>query len=63
MSPVWLCPPKRKQHGVVPNRNLRGMPDDSDAQYSLPEAVGRLFDCTVLASDAPCARMQTYGAG
>jgi hypothetical protein len=56
VSPVWLCPPKRKRHGAVPDRNLRGMPDDvpqlPDAQYSLPEAVGRLFDCTVLASDA-----------
>ena len=56
VSPVWLCPPKRKRHGVVPDRNLRGMPDDvpqlPDAQYSLPEAVGRLFDCTVLSGDA-----------
>jgi hypothetical protein len=55
-SPGWLCPPKRKRHGVVPDRNLRGMPDDvpqlPDAQYSLPEAVGRLFDCTILSGDA-----------
>ena len=35
---------------------LPGMPGDvpqlPDAQYSLPEAVGRLFDCTVLSGDA-----------
>ena len=54
--PVWLCPPKRKRRGVVPERDLRGMPEVvpvlPDAQYSLPEAVGRLFDCTILSRDA-----------
>jgi hypothetical protein len=55
-QPVWLCPPKRKRKGVAPERDLRGMPTVvpvlSDAQYSLPEAVGRLFDCTILSRDA-----------
>ena len=54
--PVWLCPPKRKYRGVVPERNLRGMPAVvpvlPDAQYALPEALGRLFDRTVLSRDA-----------
>jgi len=26
-SPIWLSPPKRKRRGVVPERNLLGMPD------------------------------------
>jgi hypothetical protein len=55
-NPVWLCPPKRKRKGVVPERDLRGMPAAvpvlPDAQYSLPEAVGRLFDRTILSRDA-----------
>ena len=46
----------RKRKGVVPERDLRGMPAAEpvlpDAQYSLLEAVGRLFDCTILSRDA-----------
>ena len=56
VSPVWLCPMKRKRKGVVPPRNLHGMPRAvptlPDVQYSLPEAVGRLFDSTILSTDA-----------
>jgi len=56
VSPIWQCPPKRKWRGAVRDRNLRGMPDNvpqlPDVQYSLPEAVGRLFDCTILSGDA-----------
>ena len=56
VSPIWQCPPKRKWRGAARDRNLRGMPDGvphlPDAQYSLPEAVGRLFDCTILSGDA-----------
>ena len=48
--------PKRKRKGVVPERDLRGMPaaipELPGAQYSLPEAVGRLFDRTILSRDA-----------
>ena len=55
-NPVWLCPPKRKRRGVEPERDLNGMPAVvpvlPDEQYSLPEAVGRLFDSTVLSRDA-----------
>jgi hypothetical protein len=56
VSPIWLCPPKRKRNGAEPPRNLRGMPVFvpvlPDAQYSLPCAMGRLFDKTVLSNDA-----------
>lgn len=56
VNPVWLCPPKRKRRGVEPERDLNGMPAVvpvlPDEQYSLPEAVGRLFDSTVLSRDA-----------
>ena len=55
-QPVWLCPPKHKRKGVVPARDLHGMPAEvpvlPDEQYSLPEAVGRLFDRTILSRDA-----------
>ena len=66
-SPISLCPPKRKRRGVVPEQNLRGMPDAlpqlPDAQYRLHETMGRLFGCTVLSSDAlrPSADLR-YGA-
>ena len=40
----------------MPKLDLRGMPESvpvlPEAQYSLPEAVGRLYDCTILSSDA-----------
>ena len=55
-DPVWLCPPKRKRGGVVPERDLHGMPvvvpELPAEQYVLPEALGRLYDCTVLSSDS-----------
>ena len=55
-NPIWLCPPKWKRKGVVPPRNLHGMPARMpmlpDVQYLLPEAVGRLFDSTILSNDA-----------
>ena len=55
-QPVWLCPPKRKCKGVEPGRDLHGMPAEvpvlPDEQYALPEAVGRLFDRTILSRDA-----------
>lgn len=55
-KPVWVCPPKRKRRGVAPEPDLHGMPTEvpvlPDVEYSLPEAVGRLFDCTVLSNDA-----------
>jgi len=55
-NPIWLCPKKRKRKGVVPPRNLHGMPARMpmlpDVQYLLPEAVGRLFDSTILSNDA-----------
>ena len=54
-SPVWLRR-MRKRQGHEQQRNVRGMPaavpELPDEQYSLPEAVGRLFDSTVLSSDA-----------
>ena len=57
-SPVWLCKPKRRgKGGVQRERDLSGMPALplpvlSDAKFSLPELVGRMFDCTILSSDA-----------
>jgi hypothetical protein len=49
-------PPKRKRMGVVPGCDLLGMPEVvpvlPDAQYSLPEAVGRFIDRIVLSRDA-----------
>ena len=65
-SPVWLCKPKRRVRGVQPERDLTGMPAlplpmHSDAQFSLPELVGQMYDCTILpgyvlrpAADAWC---------
>ena len=54
--PVWLCAPKRRVKGVQRERNLVGMPADvpllADDQYLLPELVGAMFDCIVLAGDA-----------
>ena len=56
VSPIWLCPQKRRRKGVVPDRNLRGMPESipqlPDAQYKLPEAMGQLYDCTILSSNS-----------
>ena len=55
-SPIWRCDPKRRVRGVIPQPNLRGMPvvvpNLADAQYALPQAVGRLYDSTILSSDA-----------
>ena len=46
----------RKRQGLEQQRNVRGtpaaVPELPDEQYSLPEAVGRLFDSTVRSSDA-----------
>ena len=51
-----VSPPKRKHRGVEPERDLHVMPVTApvlpDEQYSLPEAVGCLFDSTVLSRDA-----------
>ena len=56
VTPIWRCNPSRRIRGVVPRPDLRGMPAAvpvlPDAQFSLPEAVGRLYDCTILSSDA-----------
>ena len=56
VNPVWLCKPKNRVKGVQRQRNLTGMPAAipllSDDQYLLPELVGAMFDCTVLAGDA-----------
>ena len=55
VNPVWLCKPKNRVKGVQRQRNLTGMPAIpllSDDQYLLPELVGTMFDCTVLAGDA-----------
>jgi len=47
---------KRKRKGVIPALDLHGMPDKvpelPPAQYSLPEALGRLYDSTILSSDS-----------
>ena len=54
-TPVWLRR-MRKRQGLEQQCNVRGMPaavpELPDEQYSLPEAVTRLFDSTVLSSDA-----------
>ena len=56
--PIWRCEltGKRRVRGVVPKLDLRGMPESvsvpPEAQYSLPKAVGRLYYCTILSSDA-----------
>ena len=56
LNAVWLFPMKRRRKGVVPARDLHGMPADipvlPEEQYLLPEALGRLFDVTILSSDA-----------
>lgn len=56
VQPVWLCAPKRKRRGVLPERNLHGMPiavpELPDAEYTLPVAMGRLFDSTILSNSA-----------
>ena len=55
-NPVWLCSSERKRKGVIPERDLHGIPAIMhvlpDEQYSLPEAVGQLFDATILSNDA-----------
>jgi hypothetical protein len=62
--PVWLCKPKRRgKGGVQRERDLSCMPALPlpalpDAQLSLPELVGRMFDCTVLSSDALHVRVR-----
>ena len=56
VNPIWRCDTKRRMRGVVPKLDLRGMPESvpvlPEVQYSLPEAVGRLYDNTILSSDA-----------
>ena len=56
VNPIWRCKPSRRVKGVVPRLDLRDMPAVvpvlPDAQFSLPEAVGRLYDCTILSSNA-----------
>ena len=62
VNPIWRCEltGKRRVRGVVPKLDLRGMPESLPllpaAQYSLPEAVGRLYDCTILSSDHDALR-------
>ena len=57
-NPIWKRPStqKRKRNGVTPALNLHGMPtavpDLPPEQYALPEALGRLYDCTILSSDS-----------
>ena len=55
MGTFWKDGKRTKRKGIVPERDLHGMPEVvsvmPDAQYSLPEAVGRLFDRTVLSRD------------
>jgi hypothetical protein len=56
VNPIWRCDPSRRVKGTVPRPDLHGMPTAipvlPDAQFLLPEAVGRLYDCTILSSDA-----------
>ena len=56
-NPVWLCPPKRRVQGVQRDRDLSSMavlplPVLPDAEFSLPELVGKMYDCTILPGDA-----------
>jgi hypothetical protein len=56
-NPIWFCKPKRQCKGKRRERDLTGMPELplpvlSDAQFSLPELVGQMFDCTILPGDA-----------
>ena len=56
-NPVWLCPPKRRVKGLQRDRDLAGMPALPlpvlpDAQFSLPQLVGEMYDCTILPGDA-----------
>jgi hypothetical protein len=54
-GPVWLRRMRKRGGSELP-RNVRGMPAAvpvlPEEQYSLPEAVGRLFDSTILSNDA-----------
>ena len=56
MHPVWFCKPKRRVKGVARERNLTAMPKEMpelpDAQFLLPECVGRMYDAVVLSGDA-----------
>jgi len=56
---VWICKQKRSVKGVHVQRqlDLSGSPDLPlpellDAQFSLPELVGQMFDCVILPGDA-----------
>lgn len=56
-NPIWLCKPKRRVKGLFPERDLTGMPllplpVLPDSQFSLPELVGLMYDCTILPGDA-----------
>ena len=50
VNPLWQRPQTAKA------RNLRGMPKTipklPDSHYTLPLAMGKLFDCTILSNDA-----------
>ena len=54
-GPVWLRRMRKQGERELP-RNVRGMPAVvpvlREEQYSLSEAVGRLFDSTILSNDA-----------
>ena len=54
-QPMWIRP-MRKCNGVAHQSNVCGKPLEvpvfSDANYALPEALGHLFDATVLSNDA-----------
>jgi hypothetical protein len=54
-QPIWIRP-MRKRNGVALQPELCGKPVEvpvlSDANYALPDALGRLFDATVLSNDA-----------
>ena len=56
-NPVWHCKQKRRVKGVQHERDLSGRPDLPlpelpDAQFSLPELVGQMFDSVILPGDA-----------
>jgi hypothetical protein len=55
---MWIRP-TRKRNGVALQPELHSkpveIPELSDTHYALPEALGHLFDATVLSNDALCS--------
>ena len=64
---LWLCKQKRKAKGVRRERDLSGMPESPlpvlpDAQFSLPELVGLMFNVALFCGVMLFDLSQTGGA-